>query len=332
MRRLMCACAAAAVLAGCEGVNIALPFDRPAPEAFSKTWELRYRRTAGAVDRYQARYDVKVRGNTEIDEKNLTELTVYTTGKTSGKEVFDRVVFRRREIERERLEISPNGRVFHETSPRPPRQPVITPNFEPEPGTDLHYIPMDELGRIAHKKGTPFHFAWYDSLCYFFPMFRPENVRAGDRWKRDVQVITGWEYLKNEFPLHVEFRLADVRHLTVPIAGSTPVCAVIEYTYYGIFDTSYSEYSGRLAAGSPVKRWRDVVEGEGLAYFDLKAGKVIWKRESYTIAVERHYERAAKPPEKGTELETYRSVNTVKFSCRLLGPGERAGERPSRAR
>jgi len=337
--------------AGCEGISIGLPFDDAEPRAVEQAYELRYRRTVGEALRYQATYGIRYRAEPsraaaaapagtgmEVDEDITADLLVYTTGKTEGAQSFDRVVLRRHELKRSMLEVAPNGKVTNREDVRD-MQPTVTPNTEYEPalkGTGMRYIPMDELGCIARRKETPYHYAAYDSLCYVFPVFPRQAVRVGDTWRHSFPVIVGWEYTKNEFVLHSQFTLEDVRRLKAPAGGEGALCAVVRYKYYGLLDTAHAEDADKMPEGVTGLLWRrDVVEGEGLAYFDIKEGRVAWRREKYTVSVEREFERPRRSDEKarketGPVRETFRSRNTVEFTCRLLGPGERASERPAR--
>jgi hypothetical protein len=323
---------------GCGGVGAVLPYDEPYLEAARKPYELRYRRDVGLADRYQAIYQVRVRNDVEVDEDITAELMVYTTGKTTGPEAFDRVILRRREEERKWLEVAPNGRVTQQETVRD-IQPTVTPNFEAEPGTKLVFIPYDALGRIAKRKETPYHFAWYDSLCYVFPVFPKEPVAPGDKWTYETPLIVGrGEHTRIPFALRAEFLFKDLRKLRLAGGREGPVCAVVEYTYHGILDTAHAQDAGKIPANAKgVLRIRDVVEGEGLAYLDIEKGKVRWRRESYRILCRRETERPPKrekeKPSGEPKLERveYSSDNSVTFTCRLLETGERASERPARS-
>jgi hypothetical protein len=349
-RRSLTAGAARALLlgaAGCGGLAVNLPFEAPAPEAAGRKYELRFRRKPGSYDRYQAKYRIRVReedrgidrvagaprlsSRRDVDEDITAGLIVHTTGKTEGKQVFDRVVIIKREVERNRLEMAPNGKVFRDEEARPPRQPDVTPNYESEPGTDLVYMPMDDLGGIARREETPYHYAWEDSLCYLLPAFPREPVGAGDRWTYDVPVVVGNEPGDRRFTLRVEFHLADFRR--VELLSGRPLCAVIEYVYYGM-TTGDGRAEGAASTG-PVLWRRDGVEGDGKAYFDVESGRVVWRRETYSILIEAEYERpvgAGRGGEEEVALGRIRhtSRSTVEFASRLLAARERASERPSR--
>jgi hypothetical protein len=359
-RAIALAVSLAAVVAGCEGVAINLPFDDEASDSERRAYELRFKRPKGGSDRYQATYKVRVRADPkrmgylvqhsaglEIDEDVTSDLILYYTGKTDDG-VFDRVVFRRRDETRKRLEVSPNGRVKHETKLLN-MQPKFTPNFAAEPSipkSDIVFVPMNELGMIAKSKLYPYHYAWDDSLCYVFPVFPKAAVGVGDKWRVKMPVIVGTEFKKNITPLNVTFTLKDLRRVRMPDGKEGPVCALIEYTYYALLDTGTEKKSSLppLADNQAgLLRRRDVVEGEGLAYFDIAAGKTRWRREEYRVEVERHTRQPVrdesgkkKKPKPGSmrarRMETviYRSRITVDFGARLLVPGERASDRPSR--
>lgn len=357
---LVIALLAAVILAtGCTGARVKLPFDDPAGNAAERTYALRYMRRAGTTDRYQSEYDVRVRQKEtgkkrrtagfqtllrdrfESDDNANAEVIMHFTGKTSdGK--FDRVVIRRRNVKREFMEVAPNGTVKISKKPGAPFQPLVTPNFDAEPTMrDLFYVPMDELGRIARRKETPFHYAWNDSLCYVFPIFPKDEVRVGDSWDHRVPVIAGHGYSGNVMDLNVTFTFDDLR--SIPNGGGDKdgsLCAVIKYAYYSILDTRHQSDAGRLPPNDPNVVWRRfAIEGEGKVYFDIKAGKVLWKSEEYTVLIERGYDRLVsrrikdrreKNPSAEIERMHFTALNTVKFSSRLLAPGERADERPSR--
>ncbi len=336
-----------------------------AGDAVEKSYALRYRRPSGKVDRYQAKYRVRIRQKDfgerrrpgsggkgtqklsrdkfESDEDATAELSVYYTGKTANGR-FDRVVIRRRNTKREVLEVAPNGTVKHNKRPGPPYQPLVTPNFEAEPtARGQYYIAMDDLGRIARREETPYHYVWYDSLCYMFPIFPKDEIKLGQRWQYEMPVIVGRQYSANEMNLKVAFTFTDLRSVR---SGKRDVFyAVIKYDYYGSLDTRHPGYGKRLPPKAPNVHWRRfAVEGEGKAYFDVEAGKVAWKRESYRIHVERGYDRQVtrsenklrlrarreKRPPPEIERMHYSATNTIEFSSRLLAPGERADERPSR--
>ncbi len=351
--------AGALLAAGCTGARVKLPFDDPAGDAAAKAYALRYRRQAGTADRYQSEYDVRLRQSEtgkkprlsgyqkllrdrlESDDNATAEVIVHSTGKTfDGK--FDRVVIRRRNVRRELMRVAPNGTVKISKKPGAPVQPLVTPNFDAEPTMpDFYYIPMDELGRIARLKGTPYHYAWNDSLCYVFPIFPKEEVRVGDSWDHKVPVIGGITYSGNVMDLKTTFTFGDLRSIPTgrgDQGGS--LCAVIAYTYYGILDTRHQCDAGRLPPDASNVVWRRfAVEGKGKAYFDIKAGKVLWKSEQYTVLIEREHDRLVtrsakdkRDRDRPAEIERmhYVAVNTVNFSSRLLAPGERASERPSR--
>jgi hypothetical protein len=357
------AAAATLLTAGCTGSRVKLPFDARAGDAMATAYKLRFKRQAGTTDRYQAKLDVRVRQKEtgrekrlagyqslvrdkfESDEKTTAEITVSFTGKTKD-EKFDRVVIVRRNVTRDVLEVAPDGTVKHNKRTGIPFQPRITPNFDADPATrDLYYIPMNELGVIACRKETPFHYAWRDSLCYLFPILPMEEVRVGDHWQLDVPVSADLQDVNSVTRLKTSFKFSDLR--SVPTGGENDeriLRAVIDYTYYAILDTRHAEDAGKLPPNAPDVVWRRFTfEGDGTAYFDIDAGKVVWKREEYRIIVEREYDRPVKQTErdagggrggedKPRELErmSYAAENSVKFSSRLLAPGERADERPSR--
>ena len=312
-------------------------------EAAGKAYKLRYRREKGSADRYQATYKMRIRNDYQADEDVSAELVYYCTGKTTGRESFDRVVIRREEKKRKFLEISAKGKVRRKDQPRGAWQPEITPNFDAEPGTrGVRFIPFDELGRIARRPETPFHFVVYDSLCYLFPVFAVGEARLGDRWSCKTPVIVGQEFSNNRFQLHANFHFADLRRIEYP--GGNPLCAVIEYTYHGLLDTDNPGDAKKLPKGATGFLWRRyAVEGEGMAYFDVEGGKVLWKRESYTVTMEAktiaatsEEDRAkkGKKSKKGDEpkIKHTQTVNKMQFSARILSPGERATDRPSRLR
>ena len=346
----------AAIIVGCEGVTINLPFDEAA-DVERRAYELRYKRPKGNSDRYQATYKVRVRSSPkrlgylvqrsaglEIDEDVTADLILYYTGKTDdGK--FDRVVFRRRDASRKRLEVAPNGRVKHESKTLN-LQPMFTPNFAAEPSvpqSEIVFVPMSDLGMIAKSKLYPYHYAWDDSLCYMFPVFPKAAVSVGDKWTASIPVIVGTEYKNNVTKLRLTFTMTDLRQLTLPDGKKGPVCAVIEYQYYALKDSVTDDSLPALADNQAgLLRRRDVVEGSGMAYFDIAAGKTRWRKEEYRIEIERHTRQPVrkKPGEKKAksgshrppQMETviYKSRRMVNFGARLLVPGERASDRPSR--
>jgi hypothetical protein len=283
---------------------------------------------------------MRIRNDYQADEDVSAELVYYSTGKTTGRESFDRVVIRREEKKRKFLEISAKGKVTRKNLPRGARQPVITPNFDAEPGTKgVQFIPFDELGRIALRRETPFHYVVYDSLCYLFPVFVVGEVRLGDRWSCKTPVIVGQEFSNNRFRLHANFHFADLRKIVRP--GGEALCAVIEYTYHGLLDTDNPGDAKKLPKGATGLLWRRyVVEGEGMAYFHLERGKVLWKRESYTVTTESKIIAATSEEERGEEakkndkpkIKHTQTENKMWFSARILSPGERATDRPSRLR
>ena len=356
------AAAGALLTAGC-GARVKLPFDARAADAMAKAYTLRYKRPAGTMDRYQAKLDLRLcqretgrkrrtagyqsllRDKFESDEKTTAEITVSFTGKTKDED-FDRVVIVRRNVTRDVLEVAPNGTVKHNKRAGTPFQPRITPNFDADPATrDLYYIPVNELGVIACRKETPFHYAWRDSLCYMFPIFPREEIRVGDRWQIEVPVTAQIQDASSATKLKITFTFSDLRSIRTGGEDDERILrAVIDYSYYAILDTRHAEDAHKLPPNAPNVVWRRFAfEGEGTAYFDIDAGKVVWKREEYRILVEREYDRPVKQPEKDTgrdrgkedkprELErmSYAAENSVKFSSRLLAPGERPEERPSR--
>jgi hypothetical protein len=309
-------------------------------EAAGKAYKFRYRREKGSPDRYQATYRMRIRNDYQADEDISAELVYYCTGKTAGSEPFDRVVIRREEKKRKFLEISVEKKVTRKDRPRAAWQPVITPNDDAEPGTTgVRFIPFDELGRIALRPRTPFHFVLYDSLCYFFPVFLSEEVTLGARWECRIPVIYGEKFSNNRFPLHASFHFKDLRE--IEYLGGKPLCAVIEYTYHGLLDTDNPGDAKKLPTGTKVLLWRrHTVEGEGLAYFDVKAGKILWKRERYKVTKESRMRAAMSEKERGRKSKKNDEPKTkhtqtemkMQFSARILSPGERATDRPSRLR
>ncbi len=61
LRPRLAALAALLSAAGCTGSRVKLPFDAPAADAVAQAYSLRYKRTPGSADRYQAKYDIRVR-------------------------------------------------------------------------------------------------------------------------------------------------------------------------------------------------------------------------------------------------------------------------------
>lgn len=357
------AAAGALLTAGCTGSRVKLPFDSRATDAMAKAYALRYKRPAGTSDRYQAKLDFRtrqketgrkrraagyqrlLRDGFEGDEKTTAEVTVSFTGKTANGE-FDRVVVVRRNVTRDLLEVAPNGAVKHNKRTGAAYQPRITPNFDADPATrDLYYIPVNELGAIAFRKETPYHYAWRDSLCYMFPIFRKEESKVGDRWQIEVPVTADPQDVGGVMKLKSSFTFSDLRSVPTGREDDESILrAVIDYTYYAILDTRHPDDASRLPANARDVVWRRfAVEGEGTAYFDIEAGKVVWKREEYRIFVEREYDRPVEQTERGgardrvgedmpreVERMSYSAQDSMKFSARLLAPGERAEERPSR--
>ncbi len=349
---------AAIALSGCGGLIATLPFTTPDTSSAQKTHTLRYRREVGGIDRYQAKYRVRGRNDLRVDEDVTAQLLYYYTGKTAGPESFDRVVIRRMEVKRSHVETAPNGKVVRKDRPRN-FQPEVTPNSEAEPGTRYRYIPFDELGRIGRLTNWPYHYVWYDSLCYFFPVFPTGAVSVGDEWSYQTPVIVDTKFSNNVLKLHARFRLSDVRRLGLAGGGEGPLCAVIEYTYYGLLNTDHERDASKLPGEPTGLLWfRNVFEGAGLVYFDIERGKVAWKRERYRVIIERkvslpdrgaagggsseagkkgkdsffapEFARSERKSRSG--VDHYCSVNSVEFAARLLSPAESASDRPSRSR
>jgi hypothetical protein len=233
-----------ALCVGCEGVVISLPFDEVDQTAAQKEYTLRYKRTKGAADRYQATYRVRVRTNpeksgyltsgemgAEVDEDITATLVYYVTGKTEGAEQYDRVVIRRKDEERKRLQVSASGKVT-QIDKLLDVQPRVTPNIAPEPSASrrsIVYIPMNDLGCIARSKRFPYHYAWDDSLCYMFPVFPKAAVRIGASWEYSFPAIVGTEFANNVLTIKAVFRFVDIIRLKVPGEKKGPLCALIEY-------------------------------------------------------------------------------------------------------
>jgi len=333
-------------VAGCH-TFVPLPFDKPVgPELSGKVHSLRYRRSLGPPDRYQAKYELRSSSHQIGDEKNMVryiareygrhtvdeeataELLFYTTGKTEGARPFDRVVIVRRELERSRRETTVSGNVESRSDTRV-LQPQVTPNVEAELGTDKSYIAVSELGRIAMRRDTPYHYARYDSLCYPFPFLPEETVGIGDKWSYDHPVLVGDGGASLVVRLRADFKLADVRRLDLGPGREGPVCAVIDYSYYGVADDR-----GLSAAAPGGARMRSMVEGKGKAYFAIEAGKVVWKHEKYRIQTDSERLRRATPAgsRDNSQPEQLRETyeQTMEFSERLLGSEDRPTGRPDR--
>ena len=333
------------MLGGCGGLSVSLPFVGPAPaqEAF-RPRTLRFRREVGPPDRYQAKYSIRVRNDLLVDETVTAGLFYYCTGKEEGPPAHDRVVIWKQEEERDSLEVMPKAardrRVKRRSNTRP-WQPVVTPNTGAEPGKrGLRYLRVNDLGQILRATKTPFHFVWYDSLCYFWPVLPKHEVKPGDRWAWDVPVIVGREFTNNLMSLHARFHFVGMG--TLAGRGGANV-AVIEYTYYGVLDTGDPIDAAKMPPNTPGLLWRrHGIEGKGLAYLDVDCGKVVWKSEEYTVTIENKTvsvtrDEQKKPRRVGpgpdeADAEYHKVVNTVAFVARLLGPGEVALDRPSRTR
>jgi hypothetical protein len=336
------------VIGGCGGLAVNRPFIDPAPiEDTLKPRELRFRRKVGPPDRYQAKYDIRVRNDLQVDETVTAELVYYCSGKQKGPPPFDRVVIWKQEAERSLLEVRPKAnrerRVTRKDSTRN-WQPFVTPNTEAEPGrTGLRYIPFDELGRILRRKETPFHFAFYDSLCYLWPILPEKPARPGDRWTCDVPIIVGREFTNNLMSLHANFHFLKLGRIEDRGGAKGSDIAIIDYTYYALLDTGTPLDATKLPPNTPGLLWRrQAVEGQGRAYLDITSGTVIWKSENYTVTVEQKTRSITRKEEDRTrredatpaerDVEHQQTVNTVKFVARLLAPGETATKRPSRER
>jgi len=334
------------MLGGCGGgLSVSLPFVGPAPveEAF-RPRTLRFRREVGPPDRYKARYSIRVRNDLLADETVTAGLFYYCSGKEEGPPAHDRVVIWKQEEKRDILEVRPKAardrRVKRRSNTRS-WQPVVTPNTGAEPGKrGLRYLRVNDLGQILRATATPFHFVWYDSLCYFWPVLPKHEVRPGDRWAWDVPVVVGREFSNNLMSLHARFHFVEMGRLAG--RGGADV-AVIEYTYYGLLDTGDPIDAAKMPPNTPGLLWRrHAVEGKGLAYLDVERGNVIWKSEEYTVTIERKTvsvtrREEKKPHREGpgpdeADVDYHKVVNTVAFVARLLGPGEVALDRPSRAR
>jgi len=337
------------MLAGCGGgMSVSLPFVGPvsAEEAF-RPRTLRFRREVGPPDRYKARYSIRVRNDLQADETATAGLFYYCSGKEEGPPAHDRVVMWKQEEERNVLEVRPKAprdrRVKRRSNARS-WQPVVTPNTEAEPGKrGLRYLRVNDLGQILRATRTPFHFVWYDSLCYFWPVLPRHEVRPGDRWAWDVPVIVGREFSNNLMSLHARFHFVEMGRLAGRGGAGGPAVAVIEYSYYGLLDTGDPIDAAKMPPNSPGLLWRrHAVEGKGLAYLDVEGGKMIWKSEEFTVTIEHktvsvRRSEDKKPRREGpgpdeADVEYHKVVNTVAFVARLLGPGEVALDRPSRAR
>jgi hypothetical protein len=267
-------------------------------------------------------------------------------GKVEGAEAFDRVVIRRKDVKRSRLEVARNGKVTT-VDKLLDTQPRVTPNIAPEPTLKsgaIVFIPFNELGCIARTTAFPYHYAWDDSLCYMFPVFTKAAVRVGDVWDYSFPAIVGTEFGNNTMTIKAVFTLVDISRLKVAADATGPVCAEIDYRYFGLLDTAHGADAHKKPENAPGLLWkRDVVEGEGKAYFDIEAGKLLWRKESYRIEVARDLRQPVRakgrraradddssPPDREYETVEYRSEITVEFACRLLTTGERADSRPSR--
>jgi hypothetical protein len=336
------------ILGSCGGLSVNLPFVGAAPaEEASRARELRFRREVGPPDRYQAQYSVRIRNDLQVDETVTAELSYYCSGKEKGPPAHDRVIIWKQEAKRDLLEVRPKASRERRVTRRDTTrnwQPFVTPNTEAEPGRGgLRYIRFNELGQMLRATTTPYHFVWYDSLCYFWPVLPEHQVRPGDRWMWDVPVIVGREFTNNLMSLHARFHFVELQKSTGRSGADGPPVAVIEYTYFGLLDTGVPIDATKVPPNTPGLLWRrHAVEGEGRAYFDVEHGKVIWKSEKYTVTVERktvsvtrkeedkERREGAGPGEE--DVEYHRTVNTVEFVARLLAPGEAASERPSRER
>ncbi len=335
------------VLGGCGGLVVNLPFLKPAPadEAF-RPRELRFRREVGPPDRYQAQYTVRIRNDLQRDETVSAEISYYYPGKEKDPLPDDRVIIWKQETKKDLLEVRPKApaerRVTRRDIPSS-GQPSVTPNTEAEPGRrGYRFIRFNELGQMRRATATPFHFVWYDSLCYFWPVLPRHTVRPGDRWTWDVPVIVGMAFTNNLMSLHASFHFVEMQRLEVRGGQPGPLVALIEYSYYGLLDTGAPVDAAKMPPNTPGLLWRrHAVEGEGRAYFDVERGKVVWKSEKYTITIEaktvsvtrKEEDKAGRrgdvgPGEAG--VEHHRTVNTVEFVARLLAPGEQASDRPSR--
>jgi hypothetical protein len=334
------------ILGSCGGLTVNRPFvGAVAVEEASRARELRFRREVGPPDRYQAQYSMRLRNDLERDETITAELSYYCSGKGKGPPPHDRVIIWKQEAKRDLLEVRPKAprerRVTRRDTTRN-WQPFVTPNTEAEPGRGgLRYIPFDELGRILRRKETPFHFAWYDSLCYVWPVLPEKPARAGDRWAYDLPIIVGREFTNNLMSLHADFHFVELGTSGGRSGADGPPVAVIDYTYYGLLDTGVPIDAAKMPPNTPGLLWRrHAVEGEGRAYLDVERGKLLWKSEKYTVTVERKTvsvtrKEEDKPRREGAgpseaDVEYHRTVNTVEFVARLLAPGEVASERPSR--
>jgi hypothetical protein len=334
------------ILGGCGTLTLSLPFVGPVPaeEAFQPR-ELRFRREVGSPDRYQAKYSIRVRNDLQIDETVTAELSYYCSGKEEGPPPRDRVIIWKQETERDLLEVRPKAPRDRQAVRKDHTrnwQPVLTPNTGAEPGRrGYRYIRINELGQILRAKATPFHFVYYDSLCYFWPVLPKHKVRPGDRWAWDVPVIVGREFTNNLMSLHARFHFVEMGRLRGRGGADGPTVAVIDYSYYGLLDTGVPIDATKMPPNTPGLLWRrHAVEGEGRAYLDIKRGKIIWKSEKYTATVEQKTvsvtrkaedesrRKATRPGEP--DVEHHRTVNTVEFVARLLAPGEVASGRPSR--
>jgi hypothetical protein len=337
----------ALILGGCETLSVSLPFVGPVPpeEAF-KQRKLRFRREVGPPDRYQAKYSIQYRNDLQRDETITAELSYYTIGKEKGPPERDRVIILKREEKRDLLEVRPKAardrRVTRKDHTRN-EQPEITPNAEPVPGRrGFRYIQINELGQIARATRTPFHYVFYDSLCYFWPVLPKYDVRPGDRWAWDVPVIVGREFSNNLMSLHARFHFVEVGRLSSRGGANGPLVAVIDYSYYGSLDTGVQMDATKMPSNAPGLLWRrHAVEGEGRAYLDIENGKIIWKSEKYSSVIEQKTASVTRKADEGSrksarpveaDVDYHRRESKVEFVARLLAPGEVATGRPSRSR
>jgi hypothetical protein len=334
-------------LGGCGTLSVSLPFVGPvsAEEAF-RPRKLRFRREVGPPDRYQAKYNIRYRNDLLIDETITAELSYYSAGKEKGPPVRDQVIIWKQEEKRNLLEVRPKAsnerRVVRKDHARK-MQPIITPNTQAVAGRrGYRFVRINELGQIARSTATPFHFVYYDSLCYFWPVLPKYEVRPGDRWAWDMPVVVGREFSNNLMSLHAHFHFVEMGRLRGRGGANGPLVAVLDYTYYGSLDTGDPLDAAKVPPNTPGLLWRrNAVEGEGRAYLDVERGRIIWKREKYSAVIEHKTASVTRKEDEGSDesspqgeagVDYHRTENMVEFVARLLAPGEVATARPSRAR
>ncbi|MBN1808674.1 MAG: hypothetical protein JW909_06365 [Planctomycetes bacterium] len=306
---------------GCVATSVAFPAPAGTPLKVAGDIGIAYRYPEKKSVRYAFRMRMTTQGEARATENAEGFVHIVNHGASEGD--FTRLRIRRQETKRRRVEVA--RRVESIDTAIRDVFPPLSPNVIRQDPADIQFtFPVDVFGRFAVKQDTPFHYMFYDSLCYFMPAFDKKGAETGQSWRISIPVILGFRYASNEFTIKADHRIDEIMRL-----ANGHRAARVSVAFAGRFDTAEDPYAVRFSdAVRSEQRIVNSVAGTCDAVFDLDMGLLLWKAVSFKVIDSRSHEKTVPAGVQNgrkvtkTVWDTNEVIHEIQESWRYVPPEE----------